>query len=120
VGNKNFLARLAKELPDWAARGWVKAGAERAILDHVAAQGHGTPLLTYAFSILGVLLFGSGIITYFAANWGEIPKLIKLVILLGSLWLAYGMPARPADEHAPLLGQSLVLLGASCSARTSC
>jgi uncharacterized membrane protein len=113
VGNKKFLARLARELPDWVARGWVKAGAERAILDHVAAQGGGTPLLTYAFSILGVLLFGSGIITYFAANWGEIPKLIKLVILFGSLWLAYGAAWHALrDEHAPLLGQALLLLGA--------
>lgn len=113
MGNKKFLARLAKELPDWVARGWVKAGAERAILDHVAAQGHGTALLTYAFSILGVLLFGSGIITYFAANWGEIPKLIKLVILFGSLWLAYGAAWHALrDDHAPLLGQSLLLLGA--------
>ena len=113
MGHKKFLARLAKELPDWAARGWVKAGAERAILDHVAAQGSGTPLLTYAFSILGVLLFGSGIITYFAANWGEIPKLIKLAILFGSLWLTYGAAWHALrDNHAPLLGQALLLLGA--------
>ena len=60
MSNKKFFARLAKELPDWAARGWVQAGAERAILNHVAAQGSGTPLLTYAFSILGVCGLGRG------------------------------------------------------------
>lgn len=113
MGNKKFLARLAKELPDWVAHGWVKAGAERAILDHVAAQAGGTPFLTYAFSILGVLLLGSGIITYFAANWGEIPKAVKLAILFGSLWLAYGAAWHALrDRHAPLLGQALLLLGA--------
>ena len=113
MGNKKFLARLAKELPEWAARGWVQVGAERAILNHVAAQGGGTPLLTYAFSILGVLLFGSGIITYFAANWGEIPKLIKLAILFGSMWLAYGAAWHALrEDHAPQLGQALLLLGA--------
>ncbi|HJW81279.1 MAG TPA: DUF2157 domain-containing protein [Acidiferrobacterales bacterium] len=113
MGNKKFLARLAKELPDWVARGWVQAGAERAILEHVAAQRGGTPWLTYAFSILGVLLFGSGIITYFAANWGEIPKLVKLAILFGSLWLAYGAAWHALrNQHAPLLGQALLLLGA--------
>lgn len=113
MSNKKFLARLAKELPDWVAQGWVKAGAERAILDHVAAQRSGTPFLTYAFSILGVLLFGSGIITYFAANWGEIPKLAKLAILFGSMWLAYGAAWHALrDNHAPLLGQALLLLGA--------
>ncbi len=113
MGNKKFLARLAKELPGWVAQGWVKAGAERAILDHVAAQRGGTPFLTYAFSILGVLLFGSGIITYFAANWGEIPKLMKLAILFGSMWLAYGAAWQALrNNHAPLLGQALLLLGA--------
>lgn len=113
MGNKRFLTRLAKELPDWVARGWVKAGADRAILDHVAAQRSGTPWLTYAFSILGVLLFGSGIITYFAANWGEIPKIIKLAILFGSMWLAYGAAWHALrNDHAPLLGQALLLLGA--------
>jgi len=113
MGNKKYLARLARELPEWVARGWVNPGAERAILDHVASQRGGTPLLTYAFSVLGVLLLGSGIITYFAANWGDIPKFGKLAILFGSLWLAYGAAWHALrDEHAPLLGQALLLLGA--------
>lgn len=109
--NKSFHARLEKELPDWTARGWVSPGADRAILEHVSAAA-GAPYLTYAFSTLGVLLLGSGIITYFAANWGEIPKLFKLVILFGSMWLAYGAAWHALrDEHAPLLGQALLLLG---------
>lgn len=109
---KSYLARLKKELPDWVARGWVKPGAERAILDHVMASGGGAPYLTYAFSILGVLLLGSGIITYFAANWGVIPKIFKLIILFGSMWLAYGAAWHALrDQHAPLLGQALLLLG---------
>lgn len=109
---KSFLARLKEELPDWVARGWVSPGADRAILDHVAASGGGAPFLTYAFSILGVLLLGSGIVTYFAANWGEIPKLVKLIILFGFMWLAYGAAWHALrDEHAPLLGQALLLLG---------
>ncbi len=90
----------------------MSPGADRAILDHVATSGGGAPFLTYAFSILGVLLLGSGIVTYFAANWGEIPKLVKLIILFGSMWLAYGAAWHALrDEHAPLLGQALLLLG---------
>lgn len=93
-------------------RGWVAPGADRAILDHLAAQASGAPYLTYAFSILGVLLLGSGIITYFAANWGGMPKLVKLIILFGSMWLAYGAAWHGLrDERAPLLGQALSLLG---------
>src|SRR5690349_13373107 len=110
--NNAFIARLRRELPDWNKRGWVTAGGQQAILDHVAAQSRGAPYLTYAFSLLGVLLLGSGIVTYFAANWGGIPKLVKLIILFGSMWLAYGAAWHALrEERAPLLGQALLLLG---------
>ena len=109
---RRFLEHLRRELPVWIERGWVKPGADRAILDHVAAQAVGTRYLTYALSILGVLLLGTGIITYFAANWGLIPKALKLLILFGAMWLAYGAAWHALrDERAPYLGQALVLLG---------
>ena len=41
-------------------------------------------------NILGVILFGAGVITFFAASWAEMPKLVKLVVLFGGLWAAYG------------------------------
>lgn len=112
MNSKRFYAKLVNELPAWVAQGWVKQGDEQAILDYVASQHKGAPWLTYAFSILGVLLLGSGIITYFAANWGEIPRLLKLLILFGSMWLAYGAAWQALrGQHAPLLGQALLLLG---------
>ncbi len=110
--NKKYLERLRKELPVWVAHGWVNPGGERAILDHVSAQRAGTRYLTYAFSILGVLLLGSGIITYFAANWGVIPKAAKLVILFGAMWAAYGASGYLfKDAESPQLGQAFLLLG---------
>ncbi len=110
---KKFYSILSKEMPEWVAKGWVNSGNDKAILEYVAARHKGTPWLTYAFSILGVLLLGSGIITYFAANWGDIPKLLKLVILFGSMWLAYGAAWQALrDQHAPMLGQALLLFGA--------
>lgn len=112
MNSKRFYARLAEELPEWVTRGWVEPGNGQAILDYVASRHKATPWLTYAFSILGVLLLGSGIITYFAANWGEIPKLLKLFILFGSMWLAYGAAWHALrGQYAPLLGQALLLLG---------
>lgn len=59
-----------------------------------------------------MLLLGSGIITYFAANWSGIPKLVKLVVLFGALWLAYAAAWQALwNARAPLLGQALLLLG---------
>ena len=109
---QKFLKRLKKELPVWVERGWVPAESRRPILDHVASQGGGVRYLPFAFSILGVLLLGSGVITYFAANWAAMPKLIKLMILFGALWSAYGSSLYFLQvRNAPSVGKALLSLG---------
>lgn len=111
--NDRFLKRLKKELPLWIEQGWVKAEAEKAILDHVASQSDGgARRLTMAFSILGVVLLGAGVITFFAANWGEMSKLSKLAALFGSMWAAYITAYYFLEARDfPHLGQAMLLLG---------
>ncbi len=112
MGNSLFLRRLRKELPDWLERGWITPGADQSILDYVAGHRPGGHLLAYTLSVLGVLLLGSGIVTWFAANWGAMAKLGKLLVLFGSLWLTYGASAYlRSDDRYPLVGQALLLLG---------
>src|SRR3990172_4878544 len=108
-----FLRRLRKELPVWLQQGWVTPGSVQKILDHVAAQrGTGVRYLPLAFSILGVLLLGAGVITFFAANWSIMPKVAKLTLLFGSMWLAYaGAGYALRYREAPQLGEALLLLG---------
>ncbi len=112
MGPQRFLKRLSKELPDWVERGWVTPASAQAILQHASAQSVGAHFLASALGILGVLLLGAGVITYFAAHWEAMTKLAKLGILLGSLWLSYGIGAYllRADRY-PRLAQALFLLG---------
>jgi len=70
--NNRFLKRLRQELSEWVNYGWVKASDQQSILDHVASKDKDNRLLTYSITIIGVLLLGSGIITFFAANWAVI------------------------------------------------
>ncbi|OGT88302.1 MAG: hypothetical protein A2286_11140 [Gammaproteobacteria bacterium RIFOXYA12_FULL_61_12] len=110
--SNRFIKQLKGELPFWVERGWVTPGGDRAILEHLAGQEREEGFLVHALAILGVLLLGSGVVTFFAANWSEMAKLAKLAVLLGGLWLAYGagglLLAR--GEH-PKTGQALLLLG---------
>ena len=109
--DNQFLKRLTQEIPSWVERGWVQPDQQRAILSHVASQSSGGGrYLTIAFALMGVLLLGSGVITFFAANWRELSKLAKLVILFGAMGLAYGGSAY-FRGHAPKLAEALVLLG---------
>jgi uncharacterized membrane-anchored protein len=111
VRDNKFLQRLKQEIPTWVERGWVQPDQQHAILDHVSSQaGGGGRYLTLAFALMGVLLLGTGVITFFAANWRELSKLAKLVILFGAMWLAYGGSVY-FRGHAPKLAEALVLLG---------
>lgn len=113
VRESRFLRRLRTELAVWVERGWVAPGSGEQILNYVATQRPiGVRYLPLAFSLLGVLLLGSGVITYFAANWAMMPKIVKLTILFGGMWLAYGLGGYLlASKHSPQLGQGMVLLG---------
>ncbi|MCI0484063.1 MAG: DUF2157 domain-containing protein, partial [candidate division NC10 bacterium] len=108
-----FLRRLRQELPVWVQQGWVTPGSEQQILDHAAAQrSPGVRYLPLAFSMLGVLLLGAGVITFFAANWSVMPKVAKLAILFGGMWLVYaGAGYALRYREAPQLGEALLLLG---------
>lgn len=110
---RTYLKRLRQDLAVWVGRGWVTPTSQQEILDYVAAQrGFGVRYLPLAFSVLGVLLLGSGVITFFAANWSVMPKLVKLLILLGGMWLAYGGAGYFLEKReSPQLGEALLLLG---------
>ncbi len=107
-----FLKKLSKELPIWESNGWVTKQNSEAILKHVGATDSQFNLLTFGVAVLGVLLLGSGIITYFAANWSEMAKITKLILLFGAMYMTFiaaGYFSKP--EKSPLLGQALLVLG---------
>ena len=109
-----FLKRLRRELPQWREEGWIVAESEPAILAHVAAQAGGARRAPLAFAILGVILFGAGVITFFAANWAEMAKIAKLAVLFGGLWSAYaaaGWLLTRNESGERQFGQALLLLG---------
>lgn len=111
MGHSLFLRRLRRELPVWVERGWVQPGGDAAIIEHVAAARSGKGTLIFALAVLGVLLLGSGVITFFAANWPEMSKLSKLGVLAGSMWMAYAAAAHWLNrERSPRLGQAMMLL----------
>lgn len=110
MNDHGFGKRLALELPRWQEKGWVSAEARQAILADVAAR---QPKIIWASSLAlaGALLLGVGVITWFAAHWNEISKLVKLVLIVAALvgsHLAHGICA--ARGALPKLAQGMALL----------
>lgn len=108
----SFKKQLEQRLPHWIEQGWLSIDGAAHILDDVAGgEHHGPRYLTLAFSLLGVILIGAGIITFFAANWAVMPKLLKLAVLFSALWGSYALAGVFERRDLPLLAGAMLLLG---------
>ena len=113
-----FVSRLREEVDAWRQDGTVTAEQAQAILarypDYVPgfeASRRRQGLVT-GLSILGGILIGLGVITFFAANWDEIPKNVKLASLIIGMALSYGAGYAIWQRSGPTpYAVSFVLLG---------
>src|SRR5262245_23493032 len=108
---------VERDLARWQSAGWVSEAGASAIRAELAAR---KPALGAAgvLAILGAVLFGFAVMSFVAANWNEMSKLSRLVLLLAALWACYGGAAylfvRQLDAfaHAAVLG-GIAVYGAS-------
>lgn len=110
MNDKAFSKRLAQELPRWEAQGWVSADGRQAILADLAAR-QGKLMWASSLALVGALLLGVGVITWFAAHWSEMGKLAKLAAIflaLAASHAAYGFCQ--SRGGMPKLAQGLTLL----------
>ena len=111
-----YRTRLAADLPAWQARGWIGEEGARAILDSLPPARPGAGL-TALVATLGTLLVGLGAVALVAANWEEIPRLARFVVLVATMAAAYAAAGwlrargRPAFAEAALLLAGLVFAG---------
>ena len=116
----DFIDKLKQEIQRWYEQNLISLKQAQRILSlygesggflHKSAQPQ--KLITI-FSILGSLLVGTGVILFFAANWQAIPKLVKLALILITTVTTYalGYYFSESKQNFPLVGRSLILLGA--------
>lgn len=103
-----YVRQLKRDLDDWIARGLVPESSREAILKSVGAES-GLSLASM-IAVLGVILIGAAAMSFVGANWEQMSKLIRLIVLFGAMWLAF---AGAALLHGPrpALSGALVLLG---------
>ena len=116
--NLRFASRLRQEVEEWERDGTITAQQAQAILARypegsaeyeAARRRHG---LVIGLSILGAALVGLGVITFFAANWNDIPRGVKLGALIAGVALSYGAGFLLWQRLGYIaVGIALVLLG---------
>lgn len=111
IVNNIFHKHLAARLPIWQEKGLVTAENSALILKLEHQDKRKTSSIGF-LSYLGVFVLGIGILLFFAANWDNMSKITKLIILFSGMWGAYafgGWLIARNPHHA--IGKALILLG---------
>jgi uncharacterized membrane protein len=80
--------RLAEDVRRWRAEGWVTAEGEARILDDLAHRGSSLNLAS-ALGILASVLLGFAAMSFVAAHWQDMSRLVRLAVLITLLWTGY-------------------------------
>ncbi len=102
--------RLRAELTRWEAEGWVSpegAGRIRADLDS-RRSGFG---LAGTLATLGAVLIGFAAMSFVAANWDHMSKLLRLALLFGGIAGSYGLAYALFQRRLDVFGHAAVLTG---------
>ena len=117
--DKGFLESLPSEVQDWQDRGIITPEQGREIISsyrvprEVVISRRRSGRLVSILAILGSVLIGLGVILFFAANWGEMPRLSRLAILLFTIAAAYGVGYwLKYPRGYPRVGDAVLLLAA--------
>lgn len=110
-----YKKRVSRDLITWENEGWVTPTNA----DHIRKslnQSDATSRMPLVFMFLGAILLGFAALSFVAANWAEMSKLTKVVLLFTAMGSAYGaaiychLKKRPGYANiATLLG--LLLFG---------
>lgn len=107
-----YRKRLKADLDRWIEAGLVPADNRAAILADIApapsrwsAQG--------AAAILGAVLLALAGLSFIAANWADLSRLVRFAIIITALWSSFAGAAIAFARRYDALGHALALLGAA-------
>ncbi|MDX2202553.1 MAG: DUF2157 domain-containing protein [Hyphomicrobiaceae bacterium] len=112
-----YRLRLERDLKRWQEKGLLSEATAAAIRAELAGA-HWSISAAGAFAILGAILFGFAVMSFVAANWDGMSKLLRLLLLVGAMWACYGAAAYLLPRnlgrfaHAAILG-GIAVYGAS-------
>lgn len=111
---------LEKELPSWVKEGLVTSQSASVLLSRYAGEKSAQRSSGMAFSLLGFVLVGLGIISLLAYNWdvlGHLERtLLAVGLLVGAQAFAFWVKRYKSDDQALLEGSGVLwflMMGAS-------
>ena len=108
--NPIYIRQLKRDLDEWVERGLVHPDDVNSFLESAGTGGKKKSLQTL-FAILGAILLGFAAISYVAANFGAIPRIVLLSSLIVLMIASYSTGTAALIKAKDGLGQALILLG---------
>ena len=81
---------LQEQINAWLDEGLIGAGQAGALRARYPVAGEDTPWSRIIVSCVGAVVFGLGIILFFAYNWADMHKFVKLALVFGGVLAAHG------------------------------
>lgn len=108
-----YLKQLTTDLPRWVGLGYVsEPNAALIIKDAEAQQKESWFRLPLILSMLGGLLVFSGVISWVAGNWDDLPRITRVAMLLGMMLGSLGAAHHFRAKGSEGLGQGFAFLAA--------
>jgi uncharacterized membrane protein len=111
--SRKFYQQLQTELQNWKQNGTITSEQTDAILAQYVVVSPLYGRLIVILVTLGAILAGAGVIIFVSANWQEIPRIAKLVMLLvlvaGAYYAGYWLKYR---RNFPRAGGAIIFVGA--------
>ncbi|PYB71327.1 MULTISPECIES: DUF2157 domain-containing protein [Rhizobium] len=107
-----YRGRLKNDLDDWTKRGLIDAETARRLLDDVDSRGNRFSIGTI-LSMFAAVLIAASILMLVAANWEAIPRLARVVGILGLIWIFHGAALAARAYGADRIAAASLVLGAA-------
>ncbi|MGH6762936.1 MAG: DUF2157 domain-containing protein [Phyllobacterium sp.] len=107
-----FPKTIVSTINRWEAGGLIDQETAKRLLADVALHRNRFGL-GGVLAVLGALLLGAAILTLVAANWETIPRLVRVVLMLATLWVAYLGGAWRQSKGDDAFASALYLIGAA-------
>ncbi len=107
-----FRTTLKEEILQWQTEGLISEELANRLTAHYPILSQGNRTVTIAVT-LGAVLVGLGIILFVGTNWPDMPRLVKVVLIITAVIGSYlgGWFCKFEPGNRPRLGSALLLLG---------
>lgn len=106
----SYRKRVDQDLVRWREAGWITTEGEAAIRRDIE-KGVRTLGLANALAILSAVLIGFAVMSFVAANWQAMPRLLRIGMLIAAMWAAYGLSGVLARRGMTGFAHAAILLG---------